>query len=89
MAPCHKINDGIVPRLLLEWWHCAISLLTKDEEMKEAATKLTIRLPGNLTRFLQGQAAQNGSSQNSEIIRAVRERMERVQREEMPAPAGE
>lgn len=56
--------------------------------MKEDATKLTIRLPCKLTTFLQGQAVQNGSSQNSEIIRAVRERMERVQREEMPAPAG-
>lgn len=61
----------------------------KDEEMREEATKLTIRLPADLMTFLQAQAVRYGNSQNSEIIRAVRERMERVQREEMPALAGE
>lgn len=48
-----------------------------------------IRLPVDVKAFVDQQAEKFGSSQNSEIIRAVRERMERVQREEMPAPAGE
>ena len=48
-----------------------------------------IRLPVDVKAFVDHQAEKFGSSQNSEIIRAVRERMVRVQREEMPAPAGE
>lgn len=49
----------------------------------------TLRLPVDMKLFLDQQAELNASSQNSEIIRAVRERMARVQREEMPAQAGE
>lgn len=48
-----------------------------------------IRLPVDVKAFVDHQAEKFGSSQNSEIIRAVRERMERVQREGMPAPADE
>jgi predicted HicB family RNase H-like nuclease len=46
-----------------------------------------VRLPQELKTFLADQAAFNSSSQNSEIIRAVRERMDRVKKE-MPASAG-
>lgn len=38
-----------------------------------------IRLPDDLKEWIKAQAEQNASSQNSEIIRAVRERMERAQ----------
>lgn len=37
-----------------------------------------LRLPTEMKAWLADQAQRNGSSQNSEIIRAVRERMERM-----------
>lgn len=42
-------------------------------EMKQ----LPIRLPPDVKAWLADQARLNGSSQNSEVIRAVRERMDR------------
>jgi predicted HicB family RNase H-like nuclease len=39
---------------------------------------LQLRLPPDLKAFVAQEAERNGSSQNSEIIRAVRERMERT-----------
>ena len=56
--------------------------------MKKEMAGFLLRLPADAKGFIAAQSEKNGSSQNSEIIRAVRERMERVQREEMPAPAG-
>jgi hypothetical protein len=47
-------------------------------------TKLMLRLPNDAKAFIEAEAERNGSSQNSEIIRCVRERMER-QGKEMPA----
>lgn len=38
-----------------------------------------LRLPSDLKAWTAAQAEQNASSQNSEIVRAVRERMERQQ----------
>ncbi|MFD0981617.1 Arc family DNA-binding protein [Tropicimonas aquimaris] len=38
-----------------------------------------LRLPPDLKDWLRAQADKNASSQNSEIIRAVRERMEKVE----------
>ncbi len=46
-------------------------------------------MPEELKIFLADQAARYGSSQNSEIIRAIRERMERLGIKEIPAPVGE
>lgn len=40
---------------------------------------MQLRLPEALKAWLAEQAAKNGSSQNSEVIRAVRERMERAE----------
>lgn len=42
--------------------------------------RLGIRLPEDLKAWLAMQAQANGSSQNSEVIRAIRERMERTKR---------
>lgn len=39
--------------------------------------QLPIRLPREVKDWIKTEAARNGSSQNSEIIRAVRERMAR------------
>jgi predicted HicB family RNase H-like nuclease len=38
-----------------------------------------LRLPEELKAWIEDQAGKNGSSQNSEIIRAIRERAERLQ----------
>lgn len=39
--------------------------------------KLLIRLPEDVKAWLVAQAAENASSQSSEIVRAIRERMKR------------
>jgi len=38
---------------------------------------MQLRLPNDLKNWIEAQADTNGSSQNSEVIRAIRERMER------------
>lgn len=56
--------------------------------MSAHITKLMVRLPLEAKLFVESEARRNGSSQNSEIIRAIRDRMDRTQREnEMPASA--
>ncbi len=55
--------------------------------MKEES-KFLCRLPTDVKRFLEQQSETYGSSMNSEVIRSVRERMERTEKE-IPAPAGE
>lgn len=40
---------------------------------------MQLRLPDNLKDWIADQAKENLSSQNSEVIRAIRERMERQQ----------
>ncbi|MCF7647313.1 Arc family DNA-binding protein [Pseudochrobactrum asaccharolyticum] len=42
------------------------------------APKLQVRFPPELKEFIELEAKKNSSSQNSEIIRCIRERMERV-----------
>lgn len=44
--------------------------------------KFMLRLPVAMKEWLRDQAQINGSSQNSEILRAVRERQARVAKEE-------
>lgn len=41
--------------------------------------RITLRLPGDAKAFVEGQAKRNGSSQNSEIIRCIRDRMEKME----------
>lgn len=40
---------------------------------------MQLRLPADLKAWVAAQADKNASSQNSEIVRAVRERMERAE----------
>lgn len=54
--------------------------------MKEQA-KMLCRLPPEIKDFLERQSAKFGSSMNSEIVRSIRERMERVEGE-MPVTTG-
>lgn len=39
---------------------------------------MQIRLPPDLKAWIEVEAAKNGASQNSEVIRAIRDRMERA-----------
>ena len=41
--------------------------------------KLWVRFPDDVKAWLADQAERNGSSQTSEVIRSVRERMDRAQ----------
>jgi hypothetical protein len=44
------------------------------------SVKMMIRLPGDVKEWLQRQAAHNLSPQNTEIVRALREKMQAEQR---------
>tara|TARA_Y100001951_G_C11180327_1_gene205569 strand:+ start:153 stop:386 length:234 start_codon:yes stop_codon:yes gene_type:complete len=46
-----------------------------------------LRLPPDLKNWIAAQAAANVSSQNSEIVRAIRERMERANIDKIRAEA--
>ncbi len=48
-----------------------------------------IRLPLDVKSFVDQQAKAYGSSQNSEIVRALRERMDRLGIRETPVQDGE
>ena len=50
-----------------------------------ARKPLQLRLPPDLKDWIATQASMNTSSQNSEIIRAIRERMERTTQTKMDA----
>ena len=50
--------------------------------------KIMIRVPKELKAWLIEQAAHNASSQGSEIVRAVRERMNRYARKKAKADSG-
>ncbi|WP_417257159.1 Arc family DNA-binding protein [Celeribacter halophilus] len=52
--------------------------------MKKPTIQLPIRFPHDVKAWLEAQAEVNGSSQNSEVIRAVRDRMARVE-DQQPA----
>ena len=55
-----------------------ISTRHEGDSMTERKA-LPLRLPIDLKRWIEEQAEANGSSQNSEVIRAVRERMVRTE----------
>lgn len=55
----------------------SISLYSIMLEKSTARTQLPIRFPRDVKAWIEKQAHLNGSSQNSEVIRALRERMER------------
>ena len=46
-----------------------------DRQLMNTVCTLTLRLPADLKAFIQAEMKENGSSQNSEIVRAIRERM--------------
>lgn len=50
---------------------------------------LQLRLPAELKHWVAAQAVLNGSSQNSEIVRSIRERKESGPSYDGPTPHGE
>lgn len=46
--------------------------------MSRSDPKILVRLPSDAKAFIAEQAARYGSSQNSEIVRCVRDRMEKI-----------
>ncbi len=54
-------------------------LLEVNLQNRKLTKAMHLRLPDDLKSWIKGQAEKNHSSQNSEIIRAVRDRMEREQ----------
>lgn len=46
--------------------------------MARGDPQIAIRLPADAKAFIAGQAIRNGSSQNSEIVRCIRDRMEKM-----------
>lgn len=56
--------------------------------MKQSEPQLKIRIPKEMKSFIALQAERNKSSQNSEIVRCIRERMDRERKtatNEVPA----
>lgn len=47
--------------------------------MRKLTVQFQLRLPLDLKDWLKLQSERNGSSQNSEVIRSIRERMEKDQ----------
>ncbi|WP_210482797.1 DNA-binding protein [Microvirga antarctica] len=43
----------------------------------DAEIRMTVRLPASAAQFLDGLAKENFTSRNAEIVRSVRERMDR------------
>ncbi|MDW9772740.1 DNA-binding protein [Sinorhizobium meliloti] len=48
---------------------------------------LRVRLPSDVKAFIEQEAVHNASSQNSEIVRCIREKMERITKEKGEAQA--
>lgn len=46
--------------------------------MARGDPQIALRIPANVKAFIAEQAARNGSSQNSEIVRCIRDRMEKM-----------
>ncbi|WP_152455134.1 Arc family DNA-binding protein [Roseivivax sp. THAF40] len=46
--------------------------------MAKSISKIQLRLPSDVKAWIESEAVRNGSSQNSEVIRALRDRMAKV-----------
>lgn len=49
--------------------------------------RMTVRLPVDVAGFLDRQAKENFTSRNAEVIRSIKERMIRTEKEKGDAPA--
>jgi predicted transcriptional regulator len=55
--------------------------------MAKQDPQLRIRVPKDVKDYLAKSAKRNASSQNSEIVRSIRERMDRERAQAAPRPA--
>lgn len=55
--------------------------------MSADSNQIKIRLPVDAKAFIEAEAQRNMSSQGSEIVRCIRERMDRVQKQKGEATA--
>ena len=46
--------------------------------MSTSRHQIKVNLPSDQKAFIEAEASRNGSSQNSEIVRCIRERMDRI-----------
>lgn len=75
------IHPTVVPFIVM-------ASCTHGDIMKsERKVPIQLRLPPELKQFIEADAEKNASSQNSEVVRCVRERMERLEKEKGEAPA--
>ena len=58
-----------------------------EVEVRTETKQLQLRLPPDLKSWIEEQAEANAASQNSEIVRAIRERMQRESIETIRAEA--
>jgi Arc-like DNA binding domain len=63
---------------LLASGHSVLELVQGVNMSSRELPKIVVRLPRDVKDWLVVEAANNASSQTSEIVRAVRERMQRV-----------
>lgn len=55
--------------------------------MSDEVEQINVRIPVDLREWLKDQQARNRSSLTSEVVRAVRERKDRVEREDLKVAA--
>jgi Arc/MetJ-type ribon-helix-helix transcriptional regulator len=70
---------------MLATCHISIMASCQHEAIMTDRKPMQLRLPPDLKAWVQAQADKNLSSQNSEVIRAVRERMDRTTQDHQTA----
>lgn len=55
--------------------------------MPKASPQVKVRLPADVKHWLIEEAAKNSNSQNSEVVRSIRERVDRQARNRRPRTA--
>jgi len=53
-------------------------------ELTANSFKFIVRLPMDMKRWIAKEAKRNASSQNSEVVRCIRDRMEQLARKNVP-----
>jgi predicted HicB family RNase H-like nuclease len=64
--------------------HCASQ---KGDQLKQTDPQMRLRLPPDAKAFISAQAGRNGSSLNSEVVRCIRDRMDRETKTATAEPA--
>lgn len=64
--------------MLTAIWHGDITVNGEEQRMirKSEAERVLVRMPRDMKAWIEREAERNGASQNSEIVRAIRARMD-------------